>query len=456
MTIESILSAIDSFIWGAPLLILLSGTGLYLTLRLGFIQIRYLPRALGYLFKKDKGGKGDVSSFAALCTALAATIGTGNIVGVATAVQAGGPGAIFWMWLVALLGMATKYAECLLAVKYRVRDKNGFMAGGPMYYIERGLGIKWLAKLFALFGVMVAFFGIGTFPQVNAITHAMQDTFNIPVLVTAIIVTLLVGLIILGGVKRIATASSVIVPFMAILYVTTSLVIILLNIEKVPDAISLIIYSAFDPQAALGGAIGFTVMKAIQSGVARGIFSNESGLGSAPIAAAAAQTREPVRQGLISMTGTFLDTIIVCTMTGIVLVLTGAWNNPELAGATVTNYAFAQGLGTSIGATIVTVGLLFFAFTTILGWCYYGERCFVYLVGIRGVKLYRLAYIVLVGLGSFLHLNLIWIIADIVNGFMAFPNLIALIGLRKVVIEETKDYFQRLKINHHDQDEIVE
>ncbi len=456
MTIESILSAIDSFIWGAPLLILLSGTGLYLTLRLGFIQIRYLPRALGYLFKKDKGGKGDVSSFAALCTALAATIGTGNIVGVATAVQAGGPGAIFWMWLVALLGMATKYAECLLAVKYRVRDKNGFMAGGPMYYIERGLGIKWLAKLFALFGVMVAFFGIGTFPQVNAITHAMQDTFNIPVLVTAIIVTLLVGLIILGGVKRIATASSVIVPFMAILYVTTSLVIILLNIEKVPDAISLIICSAFDPQAALGGAVGFTVMKAIQSGVARGIFSNESGLGSAPIAAAAAQTREPVRQGLISMTGTFLDTIIVCTMTGIVLVLTGAWNNPELAGATVTNYAFAQGLGTSIGATIVTVGLLFFAFTTILGWCYYGERCFVYLVGIRGVKLYRLIYIVLVGLGSFLHLNLIWIIADIVNGLMAFPNLIALIGLRKVVIEETKDYFQRLKINHHDQDEIVE
>ena len=456
MTIESILSAIDSFIWGAPLLILLSGTGLYLTLRLGFIQIRYLPRALGYLFKKDKGGKGDVSSFAALCTALAATIGTGNIVGVATAVQAGGPGAIFWMWLVALLGMATKYAECLLAVKYRVRDKNGFMAGGPMYYIEGGLGIKWLAKLFALFGVMVAFFGIGTFPQVNAIIHAMQDTFNIPVLVTAIIVTLLVGLIILGGVKRIATASSVIVPFMAILYVTTSLVIILLNIEKVPDAISLIIYSAFDPQAALGGAVGFTVMKAIQSGVARGIFSNESGLGSAPIAAAAAQTREPVRQGLISMTGTFLDTIIVCTMTGIVLVLTGAWNNPELAGATVTNYAFAQGLGTSIGATIVTVGLLFFAFTTILGWCYYGERCFVYLVGIRGVKLYRLAYIVLVGLGSFLHLNLIWIIADIVNGLMAFPNLIALIGLRKVVIEETKDYFQRLKINHHDQDEIVE
>lgn len=456
MTIESILSSIDAFIWGPPLLILLSGTGLYLTLRLGFIQIRYLPRALGYLFKKDRGGKGDVSSFAALCTALAATIGTGNIVGVATAVQAGGPGAIFWMWLVAFFGMATKYAECLLAVKYRVRDKNGFMAGGPMYYIERGLGIKWLAKLFAVFGVLVAFFGIGTFPQVNAITHAMQDTFQIPVLITAIIVTLLVGLIILGGVKRIATASSVIVPFMAIFYVATSVIIIVLNWHKVPAVIGLIIHSAFDPQAAIGGVLGITVMKAIQSGVARGIFSNESGLGSAPIAAAAAQTREPVRQGLISMTGTFLDTIIVCTMTGIVLVLTGAWNNPEIAGAAATNYAFAQGLGTSFGATIVTIGLLFFAFTTILGWCYYGERCFVYLVGIRGVKLYRLVYIALVGVGAFLHLNLIWIIADIVNGLMAFPNLIALIGLRKVVIEETKDYFARLKLHHHDQDDVVE
>ena len=439
MSFTTILSTIDSFIWGPPLLILFSGTGLYLTLRLGFIQIRYLPRALGYLFKKEHGGKGDVSSFAALSTALAATIGTGNIVGVATAVQAGGPGALFWMWLVALLGMATKYAECLLAVKYRVKDRRGFMSGGPMYYIERGLGMKWLAKLFAVFGVLVAFFGIGTFPQVNAITHALEDTFNIPVIITAIVVTTLVAMIILGGVKRIATASSIIVPFMAISYVSVSIVIILLNWDKVPDALSL----------------SFTVMKAIQSGVARGIFSNESGLGSAPIAAAAAQTHEPVRQGLISMTGTFLDTIIVCSMTGIVLVLTGAWNNPELAGATATNYAFAQGLGSSIGATIVTIGLLFFAFTTILGWCYYGERCFVYLAGTRGIRLYRLLFIVLVGIGSFLKLDIIWILADIVNGLMAFPNLIALIGLRKVIIEETKDYFTRLKINHHDQDEIA-
>ncbi|STO92437.1 Na+/alanine symporter [Haemophilus pittmaniae] len=455
MSITTILSAIDSFIWGPPLLILLAGTGLYLTLRLGFLQIRYLPRALRYLFQRDANkGKGDVSSFAALCTALAATIGTGNIVGVATAVQAGGPGAIFWMWLVALLGMATKYAECLLAVKYRVRDRNGFMAGGPMYYIERGLGLKWLARLFAVFGVLVAFFGIGTFPQVNAITHAMQDTFNIPIIITAVVVTLLVALIILGGVKRIATASSLIVPFMAIFYVSVSIVILAINYDKLPAAIELVIHSAFEPQAALGGAVGFTVMKAIQSGVARGIFSNESGLGSAPIAAAAAQTKEPVRQGLISMTGTFLDTIIVCTMTGLVLVITGAWSNPELAGASVTNYAFAQGLGTSFGATVVTIGLLFFAFTTILGWCYYGERCFVYLVGIRGIRLYRWIFIILVGTGSFLTLDVIWILADIVNGLMAFPNLVALIGLRKVIISETKDYFERLKNNQRDLDEI--
>lgn len=456
MSLETILSSINTFIWGPPLLILLSGTGVYLTLRLGFLQIIHLPRALGYLFKKEKGAKkGDVSAFAALCTALAATIGTGNIVGVATAVQAGGPGAIFWMWLVALLGMATKYAECLLAVKYRVRDKQGFMAGGPMYYIENGLGIRWLAKLFAVFGVLVAFFGIGTFPQIQAITHAMHDTFSVPVVWSATIMTVLVALIILGGVKRIAVVSSIIVPFMAIFYVAISVVIIIINWQQVPAALSLIIHSAFDPQAALGGALGITVMKAIQSGVARGIFSNESGLGSAPIAAAAAQTKEPVRQGLISMTGTFLDTVIVCSMTGIVLVLTGAWQS-GVAGAAMTNLAFSQGLGSNIGATIVTVGLLFFAFTTILGWCYYGERCFVYLAGIKGIKIYRLIFIVLVGCGAFIQLELIWILADIVNGLMAFPNLIALIGLRHVIVSETKDYFARLKASVHDQDEVAQ
>jgi len=451
---ESILSAIDSFIWGPPLLILLSGTGLYLTLRLGFIQFRHLPRAFVYMFKREVGNgqAGDVSAFAALCTALSATIGTGNIVGVATAIKAGGPGAMFWMWLVALLGMATKYAEGLLAVKYRVRDKNGFMAGGPMYYIERGLGIKWLAKLFAVFGVLVAFFGIGTFPQINAITHAMHDSFNVPVEITVIVMTILVALIILGGVKRIASVSSFVVPFMAVLYVVTSVVILILNADKVPAALSLIIHSAFNPEAALGGALGLTVMKAIQMGVARGIFSNESGLGSAPIAAAAAQTKEPVRQGLISMTGTFLDTIIVCSMTGLVLVITGAWQGTA-EGAAVTNAAFSMGLGTNIGATIVTLGLLFFAFTTILGWCYYGERCFVYLFDIRGIKLYRFCFILLVATGAFIKLDTIWVLADIVNGLMAFPNLIALIGLRKVIVEETKDYFRRLHNGELDADE---
>ncbi len=455
MSITELLSSVNSFIWGPPLLILLSGVGLYFTFRLGFIQIFQLPRALTYLFRKEKGaqnGKGDVSAFAALSTALAATIGTGNIVGVATAVQAGGPGAIFWMWLVALFGMATKYAECLLAVKYRIIDKRGFIAGGPMYYIERGLGIKWLAKMFAICGILVAFFGIGTFPQVQAITHAMQDSFHIPVEIMAPIITLLVAAIILGGIKRISSVAAIVVPFMAVLYVATSIIIIVLNWQQVPAAVSLIIESAFNPQSALGGALGYTVMKAIQSGVARGIFSNESGLGSAPIAAAAAQTKEPARQGLISMTGTFLDTLIVCTMTGVVIVLTGAWQAPE-AGAVVTNLAFSEGLGTAAGGTIVTLGLLFFAFTTILGWCYYGERCFVYLAGVKGVKFYRFIFIVLVGCGAFIHLETIWILADIVNGLMAFPNLVALIGLRKVVFEETRNYFQRLSIAHRDADD---
>lgn len=452
MNFNQILAEIDSFIWGPPLLILLAGTGIYFSLRLGFLQIKSLPRALRYLFQRGNSGEGDVSAFAALCTALSATIGTGNIVGVATAIQAGGPGAIFWMWIVAFFGMATKYAECLLAVKYRVKDKNGFMAGGPMYYIERGLGIKWLAKLFAVFGVLVAFFGIGTFPQINAITHAMQDTFGVSTVITAVVMTLLVAMIILGGVNRIAVVSSFIVPFMAVLYVGTSLFILLINWNVVPQALALIIESAFNPQAALGGAVGFTVLKAIQSGMARGIFSNESGLGSAPIAAAAAQTQEPVRQGLISMTGTFFDTIIVCTMTGLVIVISGVWQS-EVAGAAVTNLAFAQGLGNSIGATIVTIGLLFFAFTTILGWCYYGERCFVYLTGIRGIKIFRSCFILLIACGAFIKLDIIWNLADIVNGLMAIPNLIALIGLRKVIIAETRDYFARLQISAKDRDE---
>lgn len=449
MSIDSILSTIQDLIWGAPLLILLAGVGLYFTFQLKFVQISQLPRAFVYMFKPEKGlnQKGDISAFAALATALAATIGTGNIVGVATAIQLGGPGALFWMWLIALFGMATKYAECLLAIKYRSQDRSGFISGGPMYYIELGMGKKWkwLAKLFAVFGVMVALFGIGTFPQINGITNSLHDTFNVPIFASATVLTILVAAIILGGVKRISKIASIIVPFMAVAYVTVSLIILIINADKLPATITFIVHAAFNPESAIGGALGFTVMQAIQSGVARGIFSNEAGLGSAPIAAAAAQTKEPVRQGLISMTGTFLDTIIVCTMTGLVIVLTGAWQG-SAKGAALTNLAFTQGLNSSLGAVVVTIGLIFFAFTTILGWCYYGERCFIYLNRgkTQGLKFYRFAFIFLIAVAPFLKLETIWTIADIVNGLMAFPNLIALIGLRHIVIAETKDFFARL------------
>lgn len=460
MSIDNILNTINSIVWGPPLLLLISGVGIYFTLKLKLLQFFHLPRAFSYMFKSEKGENqiGDISAFAALSTALAATIGTGNIVGVATAIQAGGPGAIFWMWIIALFGMATKYAECLLALKFRSKDKDGYIAGGPMYYIEMGMGKKWkwLAKLFAIFGVMVALFGIGTFPQVNGITTALEDTFNLPISITSVILTLIVAAITLGGLKRISKIAMVIVPFMAVGYVGTSLLILAIHVDKIPATIAFIVKAAFDPQAALGGVIGFGVLQAIQAGVARGIFSNESGLGSAPIAAAAAHTKEPVRQGLISMTGTFLDTIIVCSMTGLVIVLTGAWST-STQGAALTNLAFSEGMASSIGAMIVTVSLVFFAFTTILGWCYYGERCLVYLTGgrTRGIKFYRSIFIILIAVAPFIKLNTIWTIADIVNGLMAFPNLIALVALRHVVINETKDYFARIKQTHRDQDDVA-
>ncbi|QEK13299.1 sodium:alanine symporter family protein [Crassaminicella thermophila] len=436
---------IDSFVWGPPLLILLVGTGIYLTIRLGVLQVLKLPLALKYLFSKeqDHTAKGDVSSFAALCTALAATIGTGNIVGVATAIKAGGPGALFWMWMAAFFGMATKYAEGLLAVKYRVVDENGQMSGGPMYYIEKGLGNKWLAKMFAFFGIGVAFFGIGTFPQVNAITNAAKITLHVPVIVSSIILTILVALVTLGGIKSISKVAELTVPFMAVFYIIGSIIILIINIDLLPQTIALIIKSAFTPTAATGGFLGASVMLAIRNGVARGVFSNESGLGSAPIAAAAAKTKSCVRQGLISMTGTFFDTIIVCTMTGLVLILTGAWQS-DFEGAAMTNAAFHQALPVA-GQFIVTIGLIFFAFTTILGWNYYGERCIEYIFGVAGIKPFKYIYIFLVAVGAFLKLNLIWILADIVNGLMAIPNLIGLVGLSGVVVTETKEYFKQLK-----------
>ncbi|MGH4051648.1 MAG: alanine/glycine:cation symporter family protein [Clostridium sp.] len=442
-----VLSGIDSWLWGPPLLVLLVGTGLYLTIRLGLLQVTKLPLALKYLFTKerDNDGAGDVSSFAALCTALAATIGTGNIVGVATAIKLGGPGALFWMWVAAFFGMATKYSEGLLAVKYRTVDENGQMAGGPMYYLENGLKNKFLAKMFAIFGIGVAFFGIGTFPQVNAIVEATSITFNIPTIATAIVITLLVALITIGGIKNIAAVAEKTVPFMAVFYVIGAIIIIIINIDLLPGTIALVVKSAFTPTAAAGGFTGASIMLAMRSGVARGVFSNESGLGSAPIAAAAAKTKSCVRQGLVSMTGTFFDTIIICTMTGLVLIMTGAWNS-EYAGAAMTNYAFSNGLPIAmIGQLIVTIGLIFFAFTTILGWNYYGERCIVYLIGVKGIKPYRGVYIVLVALGAFLKLEMIWVIADIVNGLMAIPNLIGLIGLSGVITNETRKYFKELE-----------
>nr|WP_321240227.1 sodium:alanine symporter family protein [uncultured Tolumonas sp.] len=440
--LHSFLTAVDDFIWGPPLLALLMGTGLYLTIRLGLLQVIRLPLALKLVFfpPKHDDKEGDVSSFAALCTALSATIGTGNIVGVATAVKLGGPGAIFWMWIAAFLGMATKYAEGLLAVRYRQKDANGQMSGGPMYYLEKGLGSKFLACSFALFGIGVALFGIGTFPQVNAIADAAQLAFEIPKWTTGLILAVLVALITVGGIESISRVSTKVVPFMAALYVLTCLGVMYINAEQLPAVVHQILNAAFTTTAATGGFAGATMMLALQAGVARGVFSNESGLGSAPIAAAAAKTDSCVEQGLVCMTGTFFDTIIICTMTGITLVLTGAWQS-DTAGTAMTNLAFTQGIGSQLGFYLVNIGLLFFAFTTIIGWNYYGERCTEYLLGVKAIKGYRWIFVLLVAAGAFLHLDLIWIIADIVNGLMAIPNLIGLIGLRHVIATETFAYF---------------
>ncbi|ARC92440.1 sodium:alanine symporter family protein [Vibrio coralliilyticus] len=440
--LQSILKTIDSFVWGPPLLILLVGTGVYFTFRLGLLQFRHLPTALKMVFSKDDSKKpGDVSSFAALCTALSATIGTGNIVGVATAIKLGGPGALFWMWLAALFGMATKYAECLLAVKYRKVDDKGQMVGGPMYYLQYGVGSRTLASLFAFFALGVACFGIGTFPQVNAILDASQISFGVPREASAVVLTLLVAFVTLGGIQSIAKVAGKVVPTMALFYVLACLSVIVINSDQLFNAIELVLVSAFTQTAATGGFLGASIMLAIQSGIARGVFSNESGLGSAPMAAAAAKTDSCVRQGLISMTGTFFDTIIICTMTGLALILTGAWQS-DFAGAAMTTHAFAVGLNAeTLGPILVSVGLIFFAFTTILGWNYYGERCVVFLFGTKAVLPYKVIFLALVASGAFLHLDMIWIIADIVNGLMAVPNLIGLILLRHVVIEETKAYF---------------
>ena len=439
-----ILSAINAFVWGPPLLILLVGTGILLTFRLKLLQIVKLPQALGLIFSAKNDGSGDVNSFKALCTALAATVGTGNIVGVATAIKAGGPGALFWMWVAAFFGMATKYSECLLAVKYRTVDANGNISGGPMYYIEKGLGEKYkpLAVMFAIFGILVAYFGIGTFAQVNSIVEITQISAGIPVVYTGIALTVLVAAVTIGGLKSIATVASKVVPAMAVLYFFTTVGIMVVFADQVPAAIATVLHSAFTPTAAQGGFLGATVMLAMRSGVARGVFSNESGLGSAPIVAAAAKTKWAAEQGLISMTGTFIDTIIICTLTGLSLVVSGVWCGP-LNGAAMTESAFNMAFP-GFGSMLLLVGLVLFAFTTILGWNYYGERCVEYLMGVKAILPYRIIFICLIACGPFLKLEEIWVLADIVNGLMAIPNLIALIALSGVVVAETKAYQKHL------------
>lgn len=433
---------IDDLVWGAPLLLLLLGTGIYLTSRLGLLQVIKLPKAFRLIFAKNEG-QGDISSFAALATALAATVGTGNIVGVATAIKSGGPGALFWMWVAAFFGMATKYSEGVLAIKYRTKDANGQISGGPMYYILNGMGQKWkpLANLFAVSGILVALFGIGTFAQVNAITSSLHHSLGVSSPLISVLLAAVVAMIIFGGIQAIAKVAETVVPFMAIFYIGASLTVIAVHYTKLLPMLVLIIKSAITPTAAVGGFAGSLVKDAIQKGIARGVFSNESGLGSAPIAAAAAKTKEPVEQGLISMTGTFIDTIIICTLTGLAILVTGQWTS-ALEGAPLTQSAFASIFG-HMGTYALTLSLVLFAFTTILGWSYYGERCFIFLFGTTHLSYFRLIFVIMVGLGGFLKLELIWILADIVNGLMALPNLIALLALSPVVIFETRAYFKR-------------
>jgi len=464
-TINDVLANIDNLVWGVPLMVLILSGGILLTLRLGLLQIRKLPLALKWMIKNEEGGEGEISSFSALCTALSATIGTGNIVGVATAVGTGGPGALFWMIVAAFFGMATKFSEGLLAVKYRIVGEDGHSLGGPFYYIEQGMGKKWkwLAKLFAFFGVCVGLFGIGTFSQVNGISSAVHGFFdpnnkhcvNImflgkyswSVVIASLILAFCVAAVLIGGIKRIASVSQVIVPFMAIIYFLFAAILIITNITQVPAAIKIIVKAAFTPKAVTGGAVG-SMFVAMQKGVARGIFSNEAGLGSAPIAAAAAQTKEPVRQGLV-MTGTFIDTIVICTLTGLSIILTGAWKVEGLEGVAVTTYAFQKGLPfpAEVSAFILMLCLVFFAFTTILGWDYYSERCLEYLSGgnMKHVTIYRWLYIFAVFIGPYMTVSAVWTIADIFNGLMAIPNMIAIFALNGVIVKETKDFFQRHK-----------
>lgn len=457
------LKKLDDFVWGIPLIVLILAVGMFLTIRLNGIQFTKLWMAVKQIFKKDTDTKeGEVSSFGALCMALSATIGTGNIVGVATALVTGGPGALFWMWIAALFGTATKYAECLLAIKYRMVAKDGHVVGGPFYYIEKGMGksYKWLAKIFAVFGVGAGLLGIGTFTQINGITGAVNNFFDPQnahtialfdteyswsVVISGIIITICAALVIIGGVKRISAVAEIIVPFMAMLYIATVMIILVTHITEIPGVLLEVVESAFGLRAAAGGALG-SMMLAMQKGIARGIFSNEAGLGSAPIAAATVKTDKPVEQGLVSMTGTVIDTLIICTMTGFSILVTDTWNI-GLEGVSVTTRAFQLGLPfpEQVSSFLLMICLVFFAFTTILGWDYYSERCMEYLVGDKPavIQAFRWVYILAIFIGPFMTISAVWTLADIFNGLMAFPNLIALFALSGVVASETKQYFDR-------------
>lgn len=442
-TLHDFLNAASGVVWGPVTLILLLGTGVYLTAGLRAMPWRKVITAFKLMWKgRHPEGEGDITPFQALMTALSATIGTGNIAGVATAIALGGPGAVFWMWITALFGMATKYCESVLAIRYREVDEKGKHVGGPMYYIKNGLAKKWhwLAVLFAIFGALAGF-GIGNMVQANSVADAFQSNFNIPTWLTGVVMALLAGAVILGGITRLAHVSAKLVPFMAIVYVTGAMIIILGNITEVPAALATIVSSAFTGTAATGGFAGAAVWAAIQFGVARGIFSNEAGMGSAPIAHAAAQSNDAVQQGLIGMLGTFIDTLIVCTMTALVIVITGVWSSGA-TGASLSSMAFENALP-GFGSYIVVFGLVTFAFTTLLGWSYYGERCAEFLFGVKVILPYRILWVLAIPVGAMLKLELIWTLADVLNGLMALPNLIALLLLSPLVFKISRDYFAK-------------
>ena len=438
---EHTFNEIRDIIWGVPLIALLVGTGIYLTFLLKGLQFRKLYHSLwlALVKRKEDNSEGDISHFQALMTALAATVGTGNIAGVATAIAIGGPGALFWMWITGLFGMATKYAEAVLAVKYRIKDKNGNMSGGPMYYLANGMNLKWLGALFAVFAAVAAF-GIGNMVQSNSVADAVKYSFNVPVEATGIILALATGLVLLGGIKNIGKVTGILVPFMVIFYFLSALFVVMIHIDQIPSVISHVLVEAFTDTAAVGGFAGATIMLTIRSGISRGVFSNESGLGSAPIAAAAAQTKHPVTQALVSMTQTFIDTIIICSMTGFAILVSGVLPT-GLTGATLTQKAFETALPGQWGGIVVSIGLIFFAYSTILGWSYYGEKSVEYLLGEKSVKPYRLLFVIIVFVGAIVKLDLVWTFADIMNGLMALPNLIALLGLSGIVAAETRNYF---------------